>query len=260
MKKQLLNIYDHSIRNGLKIRNEYRDQLIHDYSPTIRMIAINVVSKVPANIEVDDLISVGTIGLMDAIDKYDPEKETRFKSYAEFRIKGSIIDELRNQDWLPRSVREKQKRVNRVCDKLVKKYGRTVTQKEIQKELGLSVEEFHKLLRDGHQPNILSLEDYAFSSRSKSKRTLRKEIYEDPQATPPDQIFQSKEMVSLLKNSLETLSDKHQIIISLYYFEDLSMKEISKIIELTEPRVCQMHKEALEILKTLLEEDELKAA
>ena len=141
------------------IDGRLRDQLILDYAPIIRFVAQRIAARLPSNIDIDDLISAGVIGLMDAIEKYDPSRDNKFKTYAEFRIRGAILDELRSQDWVPRSVRDKAKRIERTYAALEQKLGRPASDKEVSEELGLSMEEFYDLISKVKAVTLLSVDE-----------------------------------------------------------------------------------------------------
>src|SRR4249919_959096 len=154
-----------------KLTSQQKDKLIMEYAPLIRFIAQKIAVRLPSNIELDDLISSGVIGLMDAIDKYDSSRDNKFKTYAEFRIRGAILDELRAQDWVPRSVREKAKILERCFAKIEQQLGRQATEEEVYEELGISQSEYHELLNQVRSVSLLSYDDISHFSKA-DKRAL----------------------------------------------------------------------------------------
>ena len=141
------------------VDGKLRDQLIMDYAPLIRFVAQRIAARLPSNIDIDDLISAGVIGLMDAIEKYDPSRDNKFKTYAEFRIRGAILDELRSQDWVPRSVRDKAKKIERAYAELEQKFGRAVTDQEVSKALGIGIDEYYEMSSKVKSVTLLSIDE-----------------------------------------------------------------------------------------------------
>ena len=166
------------------VDGKLRDQLIMDYAPLIRFVSQRIAARLPSNIEIDDLISAGVIGLMDAIEKYDPSRDNKFKTYAEFRIRGAILDELRSQDWVPRSVRDKAKKIERTYAELEQKYGRTITDAELSDALGMDLEAYHELVSKVKSVTLLSIDELSGPSQSDRKSLL--ESLENPNSKNPD--------------------------------------------------------------------------
>lgn len=232
-----------------------RNQIIMDYAPLIKYIAQRIAARLPSNIDIDDLFSAGVIGLMDAIDKYDPSRDNKFKTYAEFRIRGAILDELRNQDWVPRSVRESNKREDRARQELEHKLGRPASDGEVAEHLQVTLEEFHeKSLRT--RVAMLSLEELGGSAGGEKKSLL--ECLENPNSVNPFTQLKIKGVRELIMKTVEDLPEKQKLVLSLYYYEDLNLKEIGKILDVTESRVSQLHTQAVQKmrqkLKNLLQE------
>lgn len=232
-----------------------RNQVIMDYAPLIKYIAQKIAARLPSNIDLDDLFSAGVIGLMDAIDKYDPGRDNKFKTYAEFRIRGAILDELRNQDWVPRSVRETNKREERARYELEQKLGRPPTDKETATHLEISLEEFHE--KSGRtRVSMLSLEELG-GVHSGDKKSLL-ECLENPNSKNPFTMLKAKGVRDIILKTVEELPEKQKLVLSLYYYEDLNLKEIGKILDVTESRVSQLHTQAVQKmrakLKNLLQE------
>ena len=237
--KKLKNLKDYNC----KIDTKTKDEIIIEYAPLIKYIALKIASRLPANIELDDLISCGVIGLMDAIDKYDHTRDNKFKTYAEFRIRGSILDELRAQDWVPRSIREKTKLLERTYKKLQMKFGRPATDKEMCEELKCDQEEFYDLLNKSKSVSLLNIDDSASFSRGDKKLMIG--LMESSKITNPFTIVSHKNLRDKIKEGILALGEKQRLVLSLYYYEDLNLKEIGQILNVTESRVSQLHTRAI---------------
>lgn len=227
-----------------------KDQIIREYAPLIKYIAQKIAARLPANIELDDLISAGVIGLMDAIDKYDPTRDNKFKTYAEFRIRGAILDELRAQDWVPRSVREKSKMLERAFVKIEQEKGRPATDEEVCAELGMNTAEYHELLSQVRSVSLLSYEDLNSFSRSDKKAALG--LGENGRSPTPFSEVNTMGLKRLIAEAIKDLPEKQRLVLSLYYYEDLNLKEIGKVLDVTESRVSQLHTQAVIRLKAKL--------
>jgi RNA polymerase sigma factor for flagellar operon FliA len=225
------------------INQKLRNQLIIDYSPLIRFIAYRISARLPANVEVDDLMSAGVIGLMDAIDKYDPTRENKFKTYAEFRVRGAILDELRAQDWVPRSIREKAKLVEKTYAKLEVALGRPATDEEMCNELQVSQDEFYDLLNKAKSISLLNIDDTA--SFSRGDRKLLAGLMESNKQSNPFSAVAYKNTRDKIKEWIAALPEKQRLVLSLYYYEDLNLKEIGQVLDVTESRVSQLHTQAI---------------
>lgn len=232
-----------------EIDEKLRHQLILDYSPLIRFVAQRIAARLPPSIEIDDLISSGVIGLMDAIEKYDPNMFNKFKTYAEFRIRGAILDELRSQDWIPRSVRNKAKVIERAHAELEQKLSRPATHKEVCESLGMEISDYHELVSRVKSVSLLYA-DEPFSGQDAPRKNLLETI-EHPSKTPQDQLDDKTEK-SVLVEQIESLPHKQRLVLSLYYYEELNLKEIGKILNVTESRVSQLHTQAVERIRTRL--------
>ncbi len=232
------------------VDGKLRDQLIMDYAPLIRFVAQRVAARLPSNIEIDDLISAGVIGLMDAIEKYDPGRDNKFKTYAEFRIRGAILDELRSQDWVPRSVRDKAKKIERTYADLEQKLGRTVSDQEVAEALSMKLEEYYELMAKVKAVTLLSIDELSGAHYHEKKSLL--ECLENVSSKNPFTQLKSKGVRELLVKNIEELPEKQKLVLSLYYYEDLNLKEIGRILEVTESRVSQLHTQAVEKLRARL--------
>lgn len=230
-----------------------KDEIIVEYAPLIKYIAQKIASRLPSNIELDDLISCGVIGLMDAIDKYDPSRDNKFKTYAEFRIRGSILDELRSQDWVPRSVREKAKLVERTMAKLEGELGRVPNDEEMCKELDLSQDEYYELLNKAKSVSMLNIDESA--SFNKGDKKLMMGLLENRRNSNPYAAVNYKKAQERIKEGIQSLPEKQRLVLSLYYYEDLNLKEIGQVLNVTESRVSQLHTQAVFKLRSKLRND-----
>ncbi len=226
-----------------RVDKKTKEKLILEYAPLIKFIAQKIAVRLPSNIEFDDLVSSGVIGLMDAIDKYDPSRDNKFKTYAEFRIRGAILDELRAQDWVPRSVREKAKHLERAHVRLEQKLGRIPTEEEIISELKMSKDEYFSLLNQVKSVSILSL-DEAGSFNSSDRRSILN-LLESCKIPSPITQLNLKLVKDVVTKAIESLPEKQRLVLSLYYYEDLNLKEIGDVLEVTESRVSQLHTQAI---------------
>lgn len=244
-----------------KLTAQQKDKLIMEYAPLIKFIAQKIAIRLPANIELDDLISSGVIGLMDAIDKYDPTRDNKFKTYAEFRIRGSILDELRAQDWVPRSVRDKAKMLDRALIELEAQLGRNADDEELAQRLGINMDEFHDLINQVKPVSLLSIDDAATFSNVDKKSILN--LLESCRLSNPFNQLNLKSVKEIVAKAIEDLPERQRLVLSLYYYEELNLKEIGKVLRVTESRVSQLHAQAISRLRAKLtqyfEEQELEA-
>ncbi len=230
-------------------RKAFKNQLIELYFPLVRSVAERMVMTLPASVEVDDLISMGTFGLIEAIDRYDLERGILFKTYAVNRIRGAILDELRAQDWVPRLVRYKANKVDRMGGRMQSALGRDATIFEMAEVLELEVADYQKMEKDAKAVSMLSLSDErAGGSDDGGSRMM--DLVKDHRGEDPTIEVHKSDLRALATKSL---NKKEKIVVTLYYFEQLSMKEIAKVLGLTESRVCQIHSKVIEKLRTSLE-------
>jgi len=228
-----------------------RDAFIKQYAPLVKYVAGKVAVGMPHNVEFDDLVGFGVFGLLDAIDKFDPEKNVKFKTYAVTRIRGAIFDELRSIDWVPRSVRQKTREVEEVIGALEAQYGRAATDQEIAKAMGMDEEEFLKTMQRISSTSILSLNDVWFSGDENDKVSIGDSI-ESPSSLNPDVIVEKEEIRRVIIDAISELPEKEKKILVLYYYEDLTLKEIGQVLEVTESRVSQLHTKAILRLRSKL--------
>lgn len=235
----------------IEICPENKEQIIKEYAPMVKYVANRIALRLPPHVEVDDLISVGVIGLIDAIDKYDANRGAKFKTYAEFRVRGAILDELRSMDWVPRSVRQKASNMDAIVEKLKARLGRYPEDEEIAKEMGLSLEEFYETLQETQSMPVLSLEDLGIAKESGEHRSLLDCLAGKGDADPQTQL-RLNELKEIIAKAIDTLPEKERLMISLYYYEELTMKEIGEVLGITESRVSQIHSKAVLRLRTKL--------
>lgn len=248
LSKQLRNLKDYRSTVDPNIK----DEIILEYAPLVKYIALKIAYRLPPNIELDDLISCGVIGLMDAIEKFDPSRDNKFKTYAEFRIRGAILDELRAQDWVPRSIREKAKTIERSYQKLEAELGRPATDEEMSNELNITQEEFYELLNKAKSISLLNIDDTALFNRG--DRRLMAGLLSSNKSTNPYMAVSYKDAREKIKDGIKSLPEKQRLVLSLYYYEDLNLKEIGQILDVTESRVSQLHTQAILKLRIKLKD------
>jgi RNA polymerase sigma factor for flagellar operon FliA len=216
-----------------------RDRLILHYAPLVKYVAGRVGSGLPAHVEQADLVSYGTFGLIDAITRYEPTREVKFESYAMARIRGAIIDELRNTDWIPRSVAELEARLHR-----------TPTDEEVADEMDMDVEEIRKFLGQLSLVNVVALDELLTDDDGGSPRLG--DTLQDSGALDPQAMAEHGEARQLLARAVEQLPEREKVVVSLYYFEGLTLADIGRVLGVTESRICQLHTKAVLHLRTKL--------
>jgi len=230
---------------------EIRESFIKQYAPLVKYVAGRVAVGMPQNVEFDDLVGYGVFGLIDAIDKFDPDKHVKFKTYAVTRIRGSIFDELRSMDWVPRSVRQKAKEIEATIQNLESILGRTPSDMEIASEMKMNMEEYNKYVYKISGTSILSLNDVWYTGDDNDKVSIVESI-ESPASLQPDVIVEKEEIKRVIKESIQELPEKQKHVLVLYYYEKLNLKEIGKILGVTESRISQMHTSAILKLRAKL--------
>jgi RNA polymerase sigma factor for flagellar operon FliA len=233
-----------------EIPPDLKEQIVLEHTPLIRYIVNRIAVRLPSHIDLDDLHNTGVIGLMDAIDKYDPEKNCKFKTYAEFRIKGAILDQLRSLDWVPRSIRQKSRRLEQAYAEVEQRLGRPASEAEIAEALGLEIGQFHFLLNQVRGVSMINLDE--LRAGGDSDQPLHGDLFEDVKAENPFLLLKSREMRQAIAECIGALPEKERLVISLYYYEDLNMKEIGSVLDITESRVCQIHTKAVARLRSKL--------
>jgi RNA polymerase sigma factor for flagellar operon FliA len=235
--------------------NEYRkadarqkEDLILRFAPLIKLIVNRIAIRLPPHVDTEDLVNAGVIGLMDAIEKYDPMRGTSFKTYAEFRIRGAILDELRTLDWFPRSIRQKVNRLETAYADLERQLGRAATDEEVAAALNIDLEEFYETLAQASAVSLVSL--YDMGREEGEERSLLDCVASGED--DPAMALESQEVYETIGRAIERLPEKERIVISLYYYDELTMKEIGKVLNLTESRVSQIHTKAVLRLRARL--------
>ena len=223
--------------------------LIVEFTPIIRYMAQKLSFRLPPSMDIEDLIHAGVIGLMDAIGKYNPSKEAQFKTYAEFRIRGAMLDEIRSLDWVPRSVREKIGLLRKAFEKLANRLGRAPSEEEVTQELNMDQDQYETFMFQAKPAILFSLEDLGWGDED--GRAFFESI-PDKETKNPFLSALSEETRSKLVRAIRELPEKEKWVISLYYDEELTMKEIGQAMRLTESRVCQLHAQAILRLKAKL--------
>lgn len=228
-----------------------REAAIVQYAPLIKYIAHRLAMRLPAHISVEDLVSAGVIGLMDALDKYDPKKKVQFKTYAEFRIRGAMLDELRALDWVPRSIRQKSTQLEKTLARLEKDKGGAVEDEEVASEMGLSLEAYYDLLNEIKGISLLDLEEIRQKLSDLSEEDPLGVVEEQADQDPFEKL-RVEELKEILGRAIKTLSPKEQQVLALYYYEELTLKEIGEVLGYTESRICQIHGKAILKLRAKL--------
>lgn len=241
----------HSFKIGGDMKS--RDSLISHYAYLVKITAGRVVTSLPPNVERDDLISAGIIGLIKAIDQFDTKREVKFETYAIALIRGAILEMLREEDWVPRSVRERVKALERTYLDLEGRLGRPATEEEVAVAMGIEIDSFHALLADTGRASLLSLDDVVLSSDGNEKIHLADVVSDDSADTSGD--VESGAVKQSLGEGIDRLPDRERLVIALYYYEGLTFKEIGKILEVSESRVYQLHTQAVLRLRGYLQRD-----
>jgi len=231
---------------------EAREKVILHYAPLVKYVAGRVSTGLPPSVEFGDLVSYGVFGLLDAIEKYDPGRGIKFETYAIARIKGAIIDELRADDWVPRSVRFKAREIERAYIALEGELRRIPTDEEVAEKLGISVEEYSNLLSKMSLISLVALDELWTVSGDKPDKISLADIVEDAKVKDPSKTFEIEEMKDMIADAINRLPERERIVVTLYYFEGLTMREIGEVLSVTESRVCQMHTKAILRLRARL--------
>ena len=227
-----------------KPQPEIREQLIMEYAPLVKIVAGRLSMYLGYNVEYDDLVGYGIFGLIDAIDKFDITKDVKFETYASLRIRGSILDQIRKMDWIPRTVRQKQKKIDEAIKIIEAATGRNATDDEIAEALGLTGEEFLNWQAQLKVTNLVSLNDYVEQGSEPVMDATHNSHF-----AQPEQVIEEEELRKVLEESLELLTEKEKKVILLYYYEEMTLKEISNILEVSESRISQLHTKALGKMK-----------
>lgn len=217
-----------------------REQIIIEYAPLVKVVAGRLSMYLGYNVEYEDLVSYGIFGLIDAIDKFDLNKDVKFETYASLRIRGSILDQIRKMDWIPRTVRQKRKKIEEAIRQIETRTGKNATDEEIAKELGIAETELNEWQVQLNVTNVVSLNEFLEQGGEPVMDAKNNSHF-----VQPEDSIQEEELKKVLKESMELLTEKEKKVILLYYYEDLTLKEISNILEVSESRVSQLHTKAL---------------
>ncbi|NTV77589.1 MAG: FliA/WhiG family RNA polymerase sigma factor [Clostridiales bacterium] len=223
---------------------ETREKIILEYAPLVKVVAGRLSMYLGYNVEYEDLVSYGIFGLIDAIDKFDCKKEVKFETYASLRIRGAILDQIRKMDWIPRTLRQKQKRIDVAMKEVEVAEGRSATDQEIAEKLGITDDEYLDWQSQMKITNVVSLNEYMEQGSE-----VPHDRNQDKKFEAPEEAVEKSELKKMLKDSLELLTEKERKVILLYYYEELTLKEISNILEVTESRVSQLHTKGLQKMK-----------
>lgn len=223
---------------------EMREQIIIEYAPLVKIVAGRLSMYLGGNVEYEDLVSYGVFGLIDAIDKFDTNKDVKFETYASLRIRGSILDQIRKMDWIPRTVRQRQRKIDEAIKSLEARTGKMPTDEMLAEELGVSGEELLSWQSQLKVTNVVSLNEFVESGNEPvmdAKGNFR--------FAQPEEVIAETELKRMLKDAMQLLTEKEQKVILLYYYEDLTLKEISRVLEVSESRISQLHTKALQKMK-----------
>ena len=240
-------------KQSYKNDTSYRDQLISEYLPHVKRIVHRIAVHLPSTIDIDDLMNVGVIGLIQAVDRYDPRRDNKFMTYAVFRIKGAVLSELRSRDFLSRSNRRKIRDLENTHMKLEQKYGREVDDFEVADAMGISVEQVYRT-KQMSNISFISFEELGYSSRDEKEKLMSYLVDNDDDALTLTRLKEIKEATA---RAIEQLPEKERLVISLYYLDELTMKETGKVLGITESRVSQIHSQAVGRLRAKLRKEKL---
>jgi len=230
-----------------------RDAIINQYAYLVKITAGRVVGSLPPTLERDDLVSAGVVGLIKAVDQFDVRRQVKFETYAIALIRGAILEMLREQDWVPRSIRERVKVLEKTYLALETSLGRPPTEHEVARELNMTLDEFNKLLMDTGRTTLISLDDLLVGSEG-SERLHLADVIHDESAAPAAEV-EMREMKRTLAAAIDRLPERERMVIALYYYEGLTFKEIGKILRISESRVYQLHTQAVIRLRGYLQRD-----
>ena len=236
-----------------KKRPAYREKLIHEHLPDVKLIVQRIATHLPAGVDVEDLMNVGVMGLIEAADRFDPKRDNKFMTYAIFRIKGAVMSELRSRDFLSRSSRRKLRKLEQTCQKMEQRLGRDVEDVEVAEELGIDIEDLH-LTKQMSRISFISFEELGVCSRDEREKMTNFLIHNEEDALDQTRL---RELKSALTRAIEQLPEKEQIVMSLYYLEELNMKETGEVLFITESRVSQIHSKAIRRLRKRLRKEQL---
>lgn len=224
---------------------ELREKIILEYAPLVKVVAGRLSMYLGYNVEYDDLVGYGVFGLIDAIDKFDPNKMVKFETYASLRIRGAILDQIRKMDWIPRTIRQKQKRISTAVKDIEEKTGKNATDADVASELGITEDEYLEWQSQMKITNVMSLNEYMEQGIEVPNAPNASQQFDQP-----EDVVEKGELKTVLAEALDLLTEKERKVIELYYYEELTLKEISHILEVSESRISQLHTKGLQKMKT----------
>ena len=225
-----------------------RDALIRQHVPLVRRIALHMIAKLPPNVELDDLIQVGMIGLADALSRFETEQGVQFETFASQRIRGAMLDELREGDWMSRSSRKSQKDIERALNKLEQRLGRPPLESEIATELGMELDDYQSLLGKVRGTQLVYLEDIGGGDGEDGENYLERHVADE--GADPFALLRDQRLRAALVGAIQSLPEREQYVMGMYYEHDMNLKEIAAVLGVTESRVCQLHSQAIARLRT----------
>lgn len=225
---------------------EVREKIILEYAPLVKLVAGRLSMYLGYTVEFDDLVSYGIFGLIDAIDKFDMMKEVKFETYASLRIRGAILDQIRKMDWIPRTIRQRQKKIDTAMKEIEMTKGAAATEEEIAEALGISDNEYTEWQSQMKITNVVSLNEYMEQG---SEVPQNPAMHTQTRFDSPEESIEKEELKAVLAETLQLLTEKERRVIELYYYEDLTLKEISYALEVSESRISQLHTKALQKMK-----------
>lgn len=224
---------------------EIREKIILEYAPLVKLVAGRLSMYLGYNVEYDDLVGYGIFGLIDAIDKFDSMKAVKFETYASLRIRGAILDQIRKMDWIPRTIRQRQKKIDAAIKQIEATYGRNATDEEIAAALGIPETELDEWQSQMKITNVVSLNEFMEQGSEVPAENNRNAHFDSP-----EEVIEKEELKSVLAEALKLLTEKEKRVIELYYYEELTLKEISSILEVSESRISQLHTRGLQKMKS----------
>jgi RNA polymerase sigma factor for flagellar operon FliA len=236
-----------------KKRPATSEKLIHEYLPYVKRIVQRIANHLPASVDVEDLMNVGVMGLIQAVDRFDPKRDNKFMTYAIVRIKGAVLSERRSRDFLSRSSRRKLRELEATCQKMEQRLGRDVEDVEVAEELGIDIEDLHHT-RQMSSISFISFEELGFSSRDEKEKMMNFLIHNEEDALSQTRL---RELKFALARAIEQLPEKERLVMSLYYLDELNMKEAGEVLNITESRVSQIHSQAIMRLRKKLRKEQL---
>ena len=236
-------------KNYISTRSaEYRDELIVEYAQLVKLVAGRLNMYLGYNVEYDDLVGYGIFGLIDAIDKFDYGKNVKFETYASLRIRGAILDQIRKMDWIPRSLRQKQKKIDAAMSKIEAQKGSVATDEELAQELGITLDEFNDWQGKTKATNLISLDEYTETQGTEAKM----DSVTNARFDQPEDVVEKEELKKMIVEAISLLTDKERSVVTLQYYEEMTLKEISLVLDVSESRVSQLHTKALLKMKSKL--------